>query len=48
MGPLDDLVAQVVAVGDGLHLDEVDHAAELVLAADRDLDRARRWRRGDP
>src|SRR4051812_4599013 len=35
--PLDDLVAQVAAVGDGLHLDQVDDAAELVLAADRDL-----------
>ena len=34
-----DLVAQVVAVVDGLHLDEVDDALELVLAADRDLDR---------
>ena len=34
-----DLVAQVVAVVDGLHLDQVDDALELVLAADRDLDR---------
>ena len=34
-----DLVAEVVAVVDGLHLDEVDDALELVLAADRDLDR---------
>ena len=34
-----DLVAQVVAVGDRLHVDQVDHAAELVLGADRDLQR---------
>ena len=34
-----DVVAEVVAVVDGLHLDEVDDALELVLAADRDLDR---------
>ena len=34
-----DLVAEVVAVVDGLHLDQVDDALELVLAADRDLDR---------
>ncbi len=41
LGDVDDvdLVAQVVAVVDGLHLDEVDDALELVLAADRDLDR---------
>ena len=36
-----DLVAEVVAVVDGLHLDEVDDALELVLATDRDLDRHR-------
>ena len=36
---LDDLVAQVIAVGDRLHVDEVDHAPELVLHADRDLHR---------
>ncbi len=34
-----DLVAEVVAVGDRLHVDEVDHAAELVLGADRHLQR---------
>ena len=34
-----DLVAEVVAVVDGLHLDQVDDALELVLATDRDLDR---------
>ena len=34
-----DVVAEVVAVVDRLHLDEVDDALELVLAADRDLDR---------
>ena len=34
-----DVVAQVIAVVDGLHLDEVDDALELVLAADRDLER---------
>ena len=34
-----DLVAQVVAVGDRLHVDEVDHAAERVLGADRHLER---------
>src|SRR6266568_2227213 len=32
---------RLVVEGDPLHLDEVDHAAELVLAADRDLDRHR-------
>ena len=36
-----DLVAEVVAVVDGLHLDQVDDALELVLATDRDLDRHR-------
>ena len=36
-----DLVAQVVAVVDRLHLDQVDDALELVLATDRDLDRDR-------
>ena len=36
-----DVVAEVVAVVDGLHLDQVDDALELVLAADRDLDRHR-------
>ena len=36
---LDDLVAQVVAVRDGLHGHQVDYALELVLFADRDLDR---------
>ena len=34
-----DVVAEVVAVVDRLHLDQVDDALELVLAADRDLDR---------
>ncbi len=34
-----DLGAEVVAVQDGLHLDEVDDALEAVLAADRQLDR---------
>jgi len=34
-----DLVAEVVAVVDRLHLDEIDDALELVLAPDRDLDR---------
>ncbi len=34
-----DVVAEVVAVVDGLHLDQVDDALERVLAADRDLDR---------
>ncbi len=37
-----DLVALVAAVGNSLHLDQVDHAAELVLAADRHLQRDRR------
>ena len=36
---LDDLLAEVVVVADGLHLDQVDDALEAVLAADRDLDR---------
>ena len=36
-----DLLAQVVAVEDGLHLDQVDDALEAVLLADRDLDRHR-------
>ena len=43
-----DLVAQVVAVVDRLHLDQVDDALELVLAADRDLDRHGVARRGGP
>ena len=34
-----DLVAQVVAVVDRLHLDQVDDPLEAILAADRDLDR---------
>ena len=34
-----DLRAEVVAVQDRLHLDEVDDALEAVLAADRELDR---------
>ena len=34
-----DLVPQVVAVGDRLHVDEVDDAAERVLGADRHLER---------
>ena len=40
LGDVDDLdvVAQVVAVVDRLHLDEVDDALELVLLPDRDLD----------
>ena len=38
---LDDLVVLVAAVGDRLHRDQVDDAAELVLAADGDLDRHR-------
>ena len=36
-----DLLAQVVAVVDGLHLDQVDDALEGVLLADGDLDRDR-------
>ena len=36
-----DLVAEVVAVGDGLHVDQIDHAAELVLVAHRHLQRHR-------
>ena len=36
-----DLLAEVVAVEDGLHVDEVDDALEGVLAADRQLDRDR-------
>ena len=43
-----DVVAEVVAVVDRLHLDEVDDALELVLAADRDLDRHARSRPGGP
>ena len=41
LGDLDDLdlLAQVVAVDDGLALDEVDDAAEEALLADGDLDR---------
>src|SRR4029079_16711816 len=41
VGDLDDLdvVAQVVAVVDGLHLDQVDDALGLVLPADRNLAR---------
>ena len=35
----DDVLAEVVLVGDGLHLDEVDDAEELGLGADRKLDR---------
>ena len=34
-----DLAAEVVAVEDGLHLDEIDDALEGVLHPDRDLDR---------
>ena len=37
-----DLVAEVVAVGDRLHVDEVDDAAERALGADRHLERHRR------
>ena len=36
-----ELLAEVVLVDDRLHLDEVDHAAEDVLLADRDLHRHR-------
>ena len=43
-----DVVAQVVAVVDRLHLDQVDDALELVLAADRDLDRHGVGARGGP
>ena len=41
LGDLDDvdLRAEVVAIQDRLHLDEVDDALEAVLAADRQLDR---------
>jgi hypothetical protein len=40
---LDDveLLAEVVAVDDGLHLDEVDDTREVVLRPDRDLERHR-------
>ncbi len=40
---LDDVLGahRLVLVADRLHLDEVDHAGELVLAADRQLDRDR-------
>ena len=43
LGDLDDvdLRAEVVAIQDRLHLDEVDDALEAVLAADRQLDRHR-------
>ena len=34
-----DVMAEVVAVQDRLHRDEVDHALEVLLGADRDLDR---------
>ena len=34
-----DVLAEVVAIEDRLHLDQVDDALEGVLAADRDLDR---------
>ena len=43
-----DLGAQVVAVEDRLHPDQVDDPGEGVLGPDRDLDRAPRWPRGDP
>ena len=33
------VLAEVVVVGDRLHLDEVDHAAEVLLGADRQLHR---------
>ena len=36
-----DLVSQVVAIGDRLHVDQVDHAAERVLGTDRQLQRDR-------
>ena len=35
----DDVLAQVVRVGDGLHRDQVDDAGEVALGADRQLDR---------
>src|SRR3712207_8114653 len=34
-----ELLAEVVLVGDRLHLDEVDDAAVVLLLADRELDR---------
>ena len=37
----DDVLAEVVVVDDGLHLDQVDDAEELGLGADRQLDRHR-------
>ena len=41
ISPTRDLLAEVVLVGDRLHLDEVDDAAVVLLLADRDLDRHR-------
>jgi hypothetical protein len=41
-----EVLAEVVVVGDRVHLDEIDDAAVMLLLADRDLKQRPRSRRG--